>query len=134
MNRKNLPWVITGVAVIILGGILVAQRIGTAGAGHPDPRPDVSGASVMPASNWNYEPIIRAYAAAAQYPQVMEGLYCHCQCKEHFNHRSLLTCFESEHGSACDICMGEARLAAQMHGQGASLDQIRQAVDRQYGI
>ncbi len=133
MNRKNLPWLVTAVAVIILGGVLVAQKMGTSSTRHPDPRPDASAANVLPASNWNYEPIVRAYTAAAQNPQVLDGIYCHCQCKEHFNHRSLLTCFESEHGTACDICQGEAVMAAQMHGQGASLDQIREAVDRQYG-
>ncbi|MDP3772672.1 MAG: CYCXC family (seleno)protein [Gemmatimonadales bacterium] len=133
MNNKNLPWIITAVAVVALGGVLVAQKMGTASQRHPDPRPDVNGATVIPASNWNFEPIVRAYTAAAQNAQVIDGLYCHCGCKESINHRSLLTCFETDHGSACDICMEEVELAARMHGQGATLDQIRQEIDKQYG-
>src|SRR5256885_448467 len=48
-------------------------------------------------------------------------------------HRSLLTCFESEHASHCDICMGEAMLATRLAAQGSGLAAIRQAIDAQYG-
>ncbi|MDO8665777.1 MAG: CYCXC family (seleno)protein [Gemmatimonadales bacterium] len=132
MNSKQLPWIVTSVAVVALAGVLVAQKMGTA-THHPDPRAGITGATVVPASNWNFEPIVRAYTAAAQNAQVIDGLFCYCQCKQNVGHRSLLTCFETEHGSACDICQGEAVLAAQMHGRGATLDQIRQEVDRQFG-
>ena len=50
-----------------------------------------------------------------------------------FRSRSLLTCFESEHGASCDICLGEARMAAEMHATGASLDAIRRAIDARFG-
>ncbi|MBI1722944.1 MAG: hypothetical protein HYR48_03425 [Gemmatimonadetes bacterium] len=132
MSKKDLPWIVTAVAVVALGGVLVAQKMGTA-THHPDPRAGITGAEVVPASNWSFEPIVRAYTAAAQNAQVLDGIYCYCQCKENIGHRSLLTCFETEHGSQCDICMGEAMLAAQMKGDRATLDQIRQAIDQQYG-
>jgi hypothetical protein len=74
-----------------------------------------------------------AYAAARSAPGVLDGLYCHCHCRENAGHRSLLTCFESDHGAYCDVCMGEAMLAVQMAGQGSSLDQIRRAIDAQFG-
>ena len=76
------------------------------------------------------EQVVQAYKAAQQVPQVLDGLYCHC--KENFNHRSLLSCFQSEHGASCDICQGEARMAAEMHRQGKSLEEIRRAVDARY--
>jgi hypothetical protein len=63
---------------------------------------------------------------------VFDGLYCYCECKENFGHKSLLTCFESEHGASCDICLTEAAMAAEMHANGASLDAIRQAIDARF--
>lgn len=74
-----------------------------------------------------------AYAAARGAPALLDGLYCHCHCRENANHRSLLTCFESEHGAYCDICMNEAMLATEMAAGGSSLTQIRQAIDARFG-
>lgn len=106
---------------------------GCAGPGHPEPRVDVTAEHVLPSAMLaGYYSQAAAYEAARRYPLVLDGLYCHCQCHENFDHRSLLTCFESEHGASCEVCMGEANLAARMHEQGATLDQIRQAVDAQF--
>ena len=41
-------------------------------------------------------------------------------------------CFESEHGASCDVCLGEAKLAAEMPANGASLDAIRAAIDARF--
>ncbi|MGH7529037.1 MAG: PCYCGC motif-containing (lipo)protein, partial [Gemmatimonadales bacterium] len=76
---------------------------------------------------------VEAYAAARAAAPALDGVYCHCDCSKHAGHRSLLTCFESEHGAYCDVCMGEAMLAAQLAARGASLDEIRGAIDRQFG-
>jgi len=64
---------------------------------------------------------------------VLDGIYCHCNCSRTVGHRSLLTCFESEHGASCDICMGEAQLAARLAAQGKTLQLIRQAIDARFG-
>ena len=74
-----------------------------------------------------------AYAVARQIPQVLDGLYCHCDCSKHMGHRSLLTCFTGDHAAQCDICMGEAMMAGRLAAAGKSLDQIRQAIDAQFG-
>jgi hypothetical protein len=74
---------------------------------------------------------VRAYEGAREFPAVFDGLYCYCQCKENMGHRSLLTCYQSEHAASCDVCLTEGTMATQMHRQGASLDQIRQAIDAQ---
>jgi hypothetical protein len=60
-------------------------------------------------------------------------LYCYCDCARHSGHRSLLTCFESEHGAYCDICVGEAVLASDLAAQGAALERIRGAIDTRFG-
>jgi len=101
---------------------------------HPDPRPGVTADRVLPASMvMNTPGALEAYAAARSAPHVLDGVFCHCRCAKNFGHRSLLTCFESDHGSQCDICMGEAMLATRLAAQGNSLDQIRRAIDQQFG-
>lgn len=133
MSQAKLPWIVAGAAAVALVGLLVASRSGPA-ARHPDPRPGITAALVLPPEvvpNW---PGAReAYAAARSAPGVLDGVYCHCDCAKHFGHRSLLTCFESDHGSRCDICMGEAMLATRMAAGGSSLLQIRRAIDAQFG-
>jgi hypothetical protein len=73
-----------------------------------------------------------AYAAAKKYAQVLEQLYCYCRCKENIGHRALVQCFESDHGSGCDICMTEAMIAARMTEQGRSPAEIQKAIDAYY--
>jgi hypothetical protein len=132
MASRKLPWVIAAVALAAIAALLLVVRPAL-GARHPEPRPGITAAGVLtPATFAGYEPVVRAYEAAQQVPQVLDGLYCHCQCKENFDHRSLLSCFQSEHGASCDICQGEARLAAEMYRQGRSLEEIRRAVDARY--
>ena len=63
-----------------------------------------------------------AYAAAREIPAVLNQLYCWCGCKENpsTRHRALLQCYESEHASTCDICLGEATIAKSMVEQGVT--------------
>jgi hypothetical protein len=78
----------------------------------------------------------RAYAAARAIPAVLNQLYCWCHCREStiFHHRSLLECFESDHGSQCGICMGEATLAYDMVKRGVTdVRQIQDAIDGRFG-
>ena len=133
MTRGAVPWIVAGLAVVALGVVLVGPRRAHA-AGHPEPRPGITAGRVLPPALVPNTPgALEAYQAARRVPQVLDGLYCHCNCSKSFGHRSLLTCFESEHGARCDICMGEAMLASQGSARGASLDQLRKAIDAQYG-
>lgn len=133
MNRRAVPWLIAGAALAALGAVLLLGH-GTTIGHHPEPRPGVTAVAVLPPGAVPRTPgAAEAYAAARSAPAVLDGLYCHCHCRENAGHRSLLTCFESNHGAYCDICMSEAMLALQMGGQGSSLDQIRRAIDAQFG-
>lgn len=130
--RSRLPWVVTAGSLIAIAAIVLAVAPG-GGRGHPDPRPGITGRDVLAAATFaGYDRVVRSYEAARQYPAVLDGLYCYCDCRHHFDHRSLLTCFESEHGASCDICLDEAWLAAEMHRQGRSLEEIRRAVDARF--
>lgn len=131
--KKALPWVVAGVAAMGLVLALAGPRRGHATT-HPDPRPDVTAERILPAAMIPGTPgALEAYEAARRAPQLLDGIYCHCECSKYFGHRSLLTCFESDHGARCDICMGEAMLATALASRGNSLTQIRAAIDAQFG-
>ncbi len=122
-----------GAVVAALAAVLVVSRTGHA-ARHPDPRPGITAELVLPPGMVPHTPeSIEAYVAARTVPAVMDGLYCHCNCSRTFGHRSLLTCFQSDHAAYCGICMGEATTAARLVQTGGSLEEIRAAIDRQFG-
>jgi len=84
-----------------------------------------------------------AYAFAVARPDIVEWMPCYCGCAA-MDHRSNLECFLKrrevgaaiafeEHASYCDICVQTALMAKQMFGQGASLAQMRAAVDAEFG-
>ena len=125
-------WVLLGVLVLAIGFRLL--RPGTAEAKHPEPRPGITAEKIESPAQWANQPdIAEVYAMAAEIPDVIDGLYCYCDCHKNFGHRSLLSCFESDHGGNCDVCMNEVRIAYRMHKEGKTLQQIRQVIDAQYG-
>jgi len=132
--KQAVPWVVTVLALGAAAMLLLPAR--SANGHHPDPRTDreALALTVLPAASLTGNPdAAEVYDIARQIPETLDGLYCHCHCKESLGHRSLLTCFQSEHGSQCDICMGEVRLAAQMRQQRKTIAEIRAAVDKMYG-
>ena len=136
MSKSRIPIWIYGLLLILV--IVAVWRVlgpSTAeAASHPDPRAGVTAEKVVAPGRYASNPeIARVYAMAARIPNVLDGLYCHCECSKHSDHRSLLTCFESDHGAMCDICLGEAELAYRMTQEGRSLQEIRAAIDARFG-
>lgn len=91
------------------------------------------------------EVVRAAYDFAAQRPDVLEYVPCYCGC-ENAGHKRNADCFVAErnpdgtvrewdtHGMACIICVDVARAAMQMHASGASVSDIRSAVEEQYAV
>jgi hypothetical protein len=84
-----------------------------------------------------------AYEYALYHPQVIEWMPCYCGCVK-LDHRSNLDCYLKpagsgkstefeQHASFCGICVQTTLLAKQLSDQGKSLQEIRQAVDQQFG-
>lgn len=75
-----------------------------------------------------------AYQIAEEMPQTLDALYCYCKCKESptLRHKTLLTCYTSDHAAKCGICMHEAEMASDLTKQGKSIPEIRAAVDAFY--
>jgi len=99
---------------------------------HPRPRTGVTAERVRPAAEMP-ERAREPYTIAARIPGLLDGLYCHCECHEREGKRSLLECFEDDMASTCGICQSQVRMAAELHAEGKSLDEIRAAVDQRFG-
>ncbi len=75
-----------------------------------------------------------AYQAAKEIPQTLAQLPCYCHCDKGFGHKSLLSCFESEHGENCGICIGEALMAHNLEKRAKlNVAQIRERIITAYG-
>jgi hypothetical protein len=85
----------------------------------------------LPPSNFAGETAL-AYQAALEIPEVLDSLYCYCDCEKHSGHKSLLSCYVDEHAAYCDICINEALMAHQMHKKGEGIDAIRKAIDERF--
>jgi hypothetical protein len=74
-----------------------------------------------------------AYKAAKEIPQTLAQLPCYCHCDRSQNHKSLHSCFESEHGENCGICINEALMAHNLQKQGVAVSEIRKKIIAAYG-
>jgi Protein of unknown function with PCYCGC motif len=77
-------------------------------------------------------PVREAYKYAGQNPALLAQLHCYCGCDKAEGHQSLLDCYRGMHASACEICTGEVLLAKKMADQGSPVDQIRDAIRRNF--
>ncbi len=83
-------------------------------------------------SNQFVGPVREAYKYAGQNPALLAQLHCYCGCDKAEGHQSLLDCYRGMHASACEICTGEVLLAKRMADQGSPVDQIRDAIRRNF--
>jgi hypothetical protein len=140
------PW-LSGAQLLVLGAALAfavtavaisftrpSPVSGKAPVIVPTGRSDAS--AVLDPAGFSDDQQRHAYTAAGGIPAVLNQLYCWCHCREStiFHHRSLLECFESDHGSQCSTCMGEATLAYDMVKRGVTdVRQIQNAIDLGFG-
>jgi hypothetical protein len=89
------------------------------------------------------EVVTAAYAFAAEHPEVLTYVPCFCGC-EHGGHKGNEDCYVKsrtkngdvieweEHGLECAVCIDVATRARQMHSSGASVRDIRAAVEKEF--
>jgi hypothetical protein len=77
--------------------------------------------------NFKYPYQVHAYELAAKIPGVISQLPCYCYC-ERVGHKSLHTCYESDHGAHCGICMKEVYYAYQQTKLKKTPAQIREGI------
>jgi hypothetical protein len=74
-----------------------------------------------------------AYQVAREIPQTLAQLPCYCYCDQTFGHKSLHSCYESDHSSQCAVCVNEALLAYRLQKeQGLTPPQIRERIIAQF--
>ena len=75
-----------------------------------------------------------AYRIAREIPQTLAQLPCYCYCDEGFGHKSLHTCYESDHSAHCAVCVSEALMAYRLQkDEGLTPEQIRNRIVAQFG-
>ncbi len=73
-----------------------------------------------------------AYSVAKAYRDVLDYMYCYCNCKQSIGHKSLLSCFVDNHAANCTICQDQAMYAKDLKDKGYDIPQIREAMDKKF--
>ncbi len=85
-----------------------------------------------------------AYQFAAEHPEILSYIPCFCGC-ERAGHQGNTDCFVrsraingdvlewDEHGVDCAVCLDVATRSRQMYSSGASVRDIRAAIDKEFG-
>lgn len=70
-----------------------------------------------------------AYQIVREIPEIIAQLPCFCYCDESFGHKSLYTCFESDHSAHCAMCVNEALMAYHLkRDQNLDATEIRERI------
>jgi hypothetical protein len=89
------------------------------------------------------EVVAAAYKFAAEHPEVLSYVPCFCGC-QHGGHKGNHDCFVrsraangdviewDEHGVECAVCIDVATRSRQMYASGASVGDIRAAVEKEF--
>jgi hypothetical protein len=74
-----------------------------------------------------------AYKAVSEIPETIAQLPCYCHCDKAHGHKSLYSCFETDHAASCAVCVDEALLAYRLEKEEKlKPDQIRDRIITQY--
>jgi len=123
--------------LLALAGLPVVRRLRPdTRLAHPTPRPGITGAKVLTAAQLSKAPqLVPLFDGVREIPHIVDGIRCHCGCAEYNGHYSLLSCYEEANAMAqiCPICQGEGRVALRLAKAGKTLDEIRVAIDAQFG-
>lgn len=92
------------------------------------------GATVLPAEGFSDPQVRDTYAKAREVASRIDQMYCYCRCRENeqFRHKSLLTCFQSDHAAACGVCLDEAKQAWRDFKDGYPVSVTQRTADLQF--
>jgi hypothetical protein len=105
-KRSKFPWL-----VVLAGGVLALTGAYFLYEGQTQPTPSSQFTKVnneninLREKRTTLSPqmftgkVRKAYAIARTIPEVLDGLYCYCRCRENFGHKNLLSCYVDTHAS-----------------------------------
>ena len=133
MTRRR--WLAAALGALLAG--LPGRRLWARGprrVEHPTPRPGITASKVLTKEQLEDSPrAIPVFDSVREIPHIVDGIRCKCGCADIEGFYSLLSCYEGDGmARACPICQGEGRLAARLHKEGKTLDQIREAIDARW--
>jgi hypothetical protein len=91
--------------------------------------PILSGAQLT-GENFRYPWQVHVYLQAIKIGNVLYQLPCNCRCDRALGHTSLRSCYETAHGTQCDICAKEAFFAYRQTRLGKTPAEIRAGIAR----
>jgi hypothetical protein len=130
--KSNNKAVLIVIAVIVLGGLawLTLRPSDPAGVN------SLQAAALTPTLSpelFKDDPKAQAsYQAAKDIPEILAELPCFCGCMKHYGHKNNLFCFSDSHGAGCNVCENIALDAKEMHSRGASIEEIKKAINDRY--
>lgn len=104
LKKKGKPWLALLVMVVAIGS-LIGGWVVTRSRDRRDNENAPAGKYVRRETKTPLSPAVfvgqtaRAYQIAHDIPEVLDQLYCYCQCDKHLGHKSLLSCFTDTHGA-----------------------------------
>jgi hypothetical protein len=79
-----------------------------------------------PSAQYAYQK--HSYVLASRVDKLLYQQPCYCHCDKSHGHTSLRSCFETQHGANCSVCMAEAVYTYQENKKGRNASQIRQGI------
>lgn len=139
-KKGNSTLIIGIIAVILLAGIAYAVFSGDS-TSKKTTESDIK----LPSYAYTNPITLKAYKYATEHPEMLEQIPCYCGCGSHGSeasdykpHRFLRDCFINdnwefdEHGSFCDVCIGEAIKVQDYLAKGKTLAEARALIDQEY--
>ena len=138
MTRPDGASLSGAAAQTVSSDVPVAAKLGPHTQAHLPPIPFQAYAPPRPP-----EVVRAAYLFAAEHPEILSYVPCFCGC-ERGGHKGNEDCFVARrdaagdvvewepHGLDCAVCLDVAQYAQQLHASGASVSDIRNAVEKRW--
>jgi hypothetical protein len=92
--------------------------------------PPILHGAQLTGEHFQYPWQVHVYQQVAQISSVVYQLPCNCRCDRALGHTSLRSCFETLHGTECDVCAAEGFYAYQKTKAHWTPAQIRAGIAR----
>ncbi|HBA39259.1 MAG TPA: hypothetical protein DCZ05_05840 [Deltaproteobacteria bacterium] len=106
LSRKRKRLYMGGVVVALVAGLLTWNRISTRVPTHYSAAEETASSGyVRRETRTPLSPALfvgktaTAYRVAQEIPDVLDQLYCYCECDKHMGHLTLLSCFVDSHAA-----------------------------------